>query len=370
MTDKKKILKIGVIGCGWAGGTLHIPTLQSLSEAQVVALADINQFHLTQVGDMFHIQNRYTDFKDLLKNQEVEVIAVCVPASSHVEIALAALDAGKHVFIEKPLALSMDEMDVLIRKAKDSYCKTTVGFNLRFHRFLRQAKKIIREGTLGKIESIRTVWTSNVRHYRDMPEWRNSRERGGGTIMEIGIHHFDLWRFLLDSEVEEVFALSCSHEWDDDVTAVNGWMTSGVIVSSVFSEHTCNNNQIEIHGRNGHLIISFYRFDGLEFQPILSVTDTIPDRMKKTINSLKCFPNAISAISKGGVIMESYRTEWEHFIHAVLNDTEVACTPEDGMHAVKVALAATESASLGKPVKVAHAPRNIIPVRLDGRMKT
>lgn len=188
--------------------------------------------------------------------------------------------------------------------------------------------------------------------------------------MEIGIHHFDLWRFLLDSEVEEVFALSCSHEWDDDVTAVNGWMTSGVIVSSVFSEHTCNNNQIEIHGRNGHLIISFYRFDGLEFQPILSVTDTIPDRMKKTINSLKCFPNAISAISKGGVIMESYRTEWEHFIHAVLNDTEVACTPEDGMHAVKVALAATESASLGKPVKVAHAPRNIIPVRLDGRMKT
>ncbi|MGH7791221.1 MAG: Gfo/Idh/MocA family protein [Thermodesulfobacteriota bacterium] len=370
MADKKNKLKIGVIGCGWAGATLHLPALQSLHDAKVVALADIDQERLKQVGDKFHIKNRHADFRNLIENEEVEVVAVCVPASSHAEIALAALDAGKHVFIEKPLALSIEEIDLLMEKAKGSTCKTTVGFNLRSHRLVREARKMIREGSLGKIESIRTAWTSDVRHYRNMPEWRNKREMGGGTLIEIAIHHFDLWRFLLGSEVEEVFVMSCSLEWDDDISTVNARMANGAIASSVFSELTGNSNEIEIHGRNGRLLISCYDFDGLEFLPILTMQGTISGRVTKFLNALKHLPKAVSAIRNGGEFMASYRAEWQYFIHAIQNDSHAECTLEDGMYAVKIALAATQSASLGKPVKVAHAPRKITPVSLDGRMKT
>lgn len=366
MAGKKKKLKIGVIGCGWAGGTLHLPALQSLHDAEVVALADIDQERLNQVGDKFHIKNRHTDSRYIMGNKEVEAIAVCVPASSHSEIALAALDAGKHVFIEKPLALSLDHVEFIVERAKSSGCKTMVGFNLRFHRLIREAKKIIGEGKLGKIESVRTAWTSDVRRYRNMPKWRNNREMGGGTLIEIGIHHFDLWRFLLGSEVEEVFVMSRSFEWDDDISTVNGRMTNGAMVSSVFSEHTCNNNEIEIHGRNGRLLISCYRFDGLEFQPILSVPGTISARTKKVINTLRDLPKVVSTMRKGGEFMASYRAEWQHFIHVIRNDAQVECTLEDGMHAVQVTLAATQSASLRKPVKVAQAPRNITPMRPAG----
>ena len=363
MADKKKKLKIGLIGCGWAGSTLHLPALQSIHDAEVTALADIDQDRLNQVGEKFRIRNRHADFRNLIENEGVEVVAVCVPASSHAEIALAALDAGKHVFIEKPLALSIEEIDLLMEKAKNSTCKTMVGFNLRSHRLVREARKIIREGSLGKIESIRTEWTSDVRHYRAMPEWRNKREMGGGTLIEIGIHHFDLWRFLLESEVEEVFALTRSSEWDDEIATVSARMTNGTIASSVFSERTNNNNEIEIHGRNGRLLISCYAFDGLEFLPILSVPGTISGRLKKFVNTLKHLPKAASAIRNGGEFMASYRAEWQHFIHAIRNNAQAECALEDGMHAVKITLAATQSASLGKPVKVAHAPRKITPVR-------
>lgn len=370
MADKKKKLKIGLIGCGWAGSTLHLPALQSIHDAEVTALADIDQDRLNQVGEKFRIRNRHGDFRNLIENEEVEVVAVCVPASSHAEIALAALDAGKHVFIEKPLALSIEEIDLLMEKAKNSTCKTMVGFNLRSHRLVREARKIILEGTLGRIESIRTEWTSDVRHYRNMPEWRNKREMGGGALIEIGIHHFDLWRFLLDCEVEEVYAMSRSPEWDDEIATVSARMTNGAIASSVFSERTNNNNEIEIHGRNGRLLISCYDFDGLEFQPILSMQGTISGRVKKFLNALKNLPKAVSAIRNGGEFMASYRAEWQYFIHAIRNDSHAECTLEDGMYAVKIALAATQSASLGKPVKVAHAPRKITPVSVDGRMKT
>ncbi len=345
---------------------MHLPALQSLHGAEVVALADIDQERLNQVGDEFHIKNRYTDFRNLIENEEVKVIAVCVPAKSHAEIAIAALDAGKHVFIEKPLALSMEEIELLMEKAKGSTSKTTVGFNLRCHRLVREARKIIQAGALGKIGSIRSVWTSDVRHFRNMPEWRNKREEGGGTLIEIAIHHFDLWRFLLESEVEEVFALTHSSEWDDEIATVNARMTNGAIVSSVFSERTNNNNEIEIHGRNGSLLISCYHFDGLEFQPILSVPGKISARVKKVINTLRDLPKAVSTMRNGGEFMASYRAEWEHFMHAIQNDTQVECTLEDGMHAVQVTLAATQSASLGKPVKIAHAPQGVTPVKLGG----
>jgi len=360
--NKNVPIKVGIIGCGWAGGTLHLPALKSLPGAEVVAIADIDQHRLNQVGDKYGIKNRYTDFMELIKNNEVEVVAVCVPAKSHAEVAFAALDAGKHTFIEKPLALTMGEMELLIEKANVSPGKATVGFNLRCHRLVREARKIIREGALGKIESMRSAWTSDVRHYRDMPEWRNKRGEGGGTIIEIAIHHFDLWRFLLGSEVEEVSALTRSFEWDDQIATVNARMDNGAIVSSFFSELTSNNNEIEIHGRNGSLLISCYRFDGLEFQPILRTPGTISARAKKAIKTLSNLHQAVSTMRRGGEFMASFQAEWEHFLFSIKNNTPVECTLWDGMAAVKIALATAQSASLGIPVKVTQAPREIRPV--------
>src|SRR5271170_1124258 len=104
-------LRVGVVGCGRVAADRHLPALSRVRGAEVVALADSDQARLKHLADQFRVTHRYPDVHTLLDTTMVDVIAVCVPVEFHAEVALAALDAGKHVFIEKPLAVSLEEAD-------------------------------------------------------------------------------------------------------------------------------------------------------------------------------------------------------------------------------------------------------------------
>lgn len=367
MADGSKSVKLGVVGCGQVTETRHLPVLNALPEAEVVALADVNPDCLKRVAARFQIKHCYSDFGALLHDPAVEAVAVCVPPQFHVEVALAALDAGKHLFIEKPLALSLDESDRLIKRAAQSPNKVMVGFNLRWHRLIRQAREIIQRGTLGSLELIRTVLTSGRRYDRNVSEWRARRELGGGVLMENAVHHFDLWRFLLQSEVEEVFATSRSEQWDDEIATVTARMANGVLAVSAFSKTTTESNEVEIYGKAGRLQISCFRFDGLEFLSTSSLPGDIRTRLRRITRMLRDLPKVASIIHRGGDFVTSYRVEWQHFIDCIQHDTPVECTLEDGQRALQVVLAAVESASLGQPVKVIQAPQQITPIGSRGR---
>src|SRR4029079_2635056 len=213
---------MGMIGCGSVARERHLPALRSLPDVQVVAVADCDSNRIDQVGDQFQIPSRSTDYRSLLENPAIDAVAVCVPVQLHVEVALASLEAGKHVFVEKPLSLALAEIDRLIEAAARSSKKVIVGFNLRRHRLLREAREIIRSGRLGRLELIRSTLTSN--HVK-VPEWRAKRESGGGALIEMAVHHFDLWRFLLGTEVAEVFTFSRSSEWEDETATVSARMS-------------------------------------------------------------------------------------------------------------------------------------------------
>jgi predicted dehydrogenase len=106
MSRKDKVVRFGLIGCGRVTETCHLPALQNLVGAEVVAVADIDPQRLNRMADRFHVKHRYTDFHALLNDPAIEVVGVCVPAQFHVEVAWAALDAEKHLLIEKPLAVA------------------------------------------------------------------------------------------------------------------------------------------------------------------------------------------------------------------------------------------------------------------------
>jgi myo-inositol 2-dehydrogenase/D-chiro-inositol 1-dehydrogenase len=360
MENRSGSVKLGLIGCGQ---NRHLPALQSLQDAEVVAAADINPDRLKQVADRFHIERRYPDFRALLSDPAVRAAAVCVPAQFHVEVALAALEAGRHLFIEKPLALSLDECDRLIERAAQSPYKVMVGFNMRWHRLVRQAREMIQRGTLGSLRLIRSVITSRFRE--DEPEWVRRRELGGGVLIELAVHSFDLWRFLLQSEIEQVFATSRSERWEDETATVTAQMANGVLASAVFSKGTGESNETEIYGQDGRLHIFCYRFDGLEFSPSWSFPGSVRTRLGRMAHTLKELPQASSAIRQGGDYVASYQAEWRHFIDSIQQDTPVESTLEDGRRALQVVLAAVESASLGQPVKVAQASRKITPIASD-----
>jgi myo-inositol 2-dehydrogenase/D-chiro-inositol 1-dehydrogenase len=329
----------------------------------VVALADVDRGCLDRLGDRYGIERRYGDFRALIDDPQVEAVAVCVPPRSHLEVGLAALDADKHVFLEKPLTADLDECDRLLERARRSSKKVLVGFNMRWHRLVCQMRDTIASGKLDPIQSMWTVFTSDTVHKPHVSEWRKRRELGGGALIEQAVHHFDLWRFLLRSEVEQVFATSASLDWDDETAAVSARMTNGVVVSSLFSEASSNNNEVEVVGRQGRLHLTCYCFDGLEFYSIADAPGALRTRLRSMSLSLRELPRGLRKILQGGEFMSAYRDMWRHFADAIRNDAPVGCSLEDARCTLQVLLAVVESTSRGVPVEVARAARTITPLR-------
>lgn len=348
--DEKPPIKIGIVGCGRATTVLHLPALQFVPGAKVVALADTDREALHRASKPLAVEQCVFDYRVLLDNPTIEAIAICVPAQFHVEIALAALDAGKHLFIEKPLALTLEECDRLIERAAGLSRQVMLGFNTRWHRLAREARTLFRQGILGPLEVVRSVLTSC---HKDLPEWRKRRISGGGVLLEMAMHHFDLWRYVLDEEVEEISAHSRSGTWEDESATVTARLSSGALASATFAECTSQNNSIEIYGRSGSLSVAFYRFDGLE----TATTSDIPGNVQTRIRGLRRFaeelPKAIATNRQGGEWLQSYIEEWRYFVGSIQTGVPVESSLEDGRRVLAVALAAMESAATGKAMTIA-----------------
>ncbi len=350
--DDHRVVTLGLIGCGFVAESRHLPALGRISEVRVVAAADVDRVRRDLVADRFGIERRYGDAAALLADPDIEAVAVCVPAEFHVEIALAALDAGKHVLIEKPLAVDAEDAERLSVRSRTSSSKVMVGFNMRWHRHVREARGIVRRGLLGPLEMMRTSFTS---YHETLQGWRRSRDRGGGVLFELAVHHFDLWRHLLDTEVEEIVAVSRSRQWEDETATVMARLANGIPVVSVFSERTGATNEIEIFGQAGRMRVSCYHFEGLEVLSHTSTPGDVRARLQGAARFLGELPAGIVGMRRGGEFLASYEAEWRHFVDAIRHDAPLECSVEDGRRALDVTLAAIASSSLGRAVKIPPA---------------
>lgn len=349
-----KSLKLGFVGCGEVAVEKHLPAVAELRDIEVVAVADVDPDRLRSVDERFHTRHRYRDLTGLLAHPGLEAVAVCLPPTLQVEAALAALDAGKHVWVEPPLGLSLRECDQLIERAAGSAQKVIVGFHMRWHRLVRQARDIVRSGRLGTLQTIRAVWNS-PRDDDTLPEWRRHRALGGGALVEIAMDHVDLWRYLLQSEIDEIFALSLDARWEDEAAVLSGRMANGVLISAVLSERTNHDMEIEICGKAGRLRVACLRFEGLEYYSTYTMPSSAGARLGRLAHFLRELPRALPRMHRAGDYRVSYREQWRHFHECIRTGAPVASTLEDGRQALAVVLAAAESAVVRKPVAVRHA---------------
>lgn len=359
MPEKDAVIRIGVIGCGRAAAAFHLPVLANMPDAEVIAVADTDSERLREIGSRFRVPHCYSRWEDLLGNPAVDAVAVFVPTASHAEIARASLDAGRHLLIEKPLALSLQDIDLLIQRAAGTGLTVMVGMNLRWHRAVRGLRDMLRAGKLGEPEAVRTLIASGFLHQHSVPAWRRQREMGGGVLFEVAVHHFDLLRFVLGSEVEEVFAMVRSGDGDDETAVVTTRMSTGVIATSLFSERTVQRHELEVFGRAGCASASLYRFDGLQCHGLDDFPGSVATRMKGMLTTLKELPGGVARTRRGGDFLESFRAEWRHFLDAVQRGAAAECTLEEGKSALRIALAAAESASSMRPVSVVGASRQV-----------
>ena len=346
MSDRAgRPVAIGMVGCGRVVRTRHAPALLGLDAIRVVAVADQAVDARSTVAAALGGVPHCADLDTLLEQHDVDAVAVCVPAEAHTEVVIRALDAGKHVFVEKPLCLSLQDANEIRRRVEETGRTLMVGFNLRHHPLVRKGAALIRSGALGEVVALHSTFASSFDYRGEALPWRFSRDRGGGALIEMASHHFDLWRLLLDDEIDQVTVLTGTGGDEDATVAVAATTRSGVAVSLICTQRSANVNEVMVLGTAATLRLSPYRFDGFELQSTTQFAGDAGFRLRRLASALP------SLSRTRGAFVGSYRDEWRAFAHAV-RGARPEPDVEDGLRNVAILCAATESAASRAPARV------------------
>lgn len=250
-----QVLRVGIIGCGLIG--------QKRANAlgaggRLLACADIDTARARTLAAKTGAES-YSHWGELLARTDIDVVVIATLHDSLAEIALAAIESGKHVLVEKPAARHVEELGPVIAAADKAGVKVHVGFNHRYHRALRKAKTLVDEGGIGELMFIRARYGHGGRIGYDR-EWRADPKRsGGGELIDQGPHLIDLSRWFL-GDFSEIDGYAHTYYWDMPVDD-NAFMTLKTPNKQVAFLHvSCsewkNLFSMEIYGRNGKLEIS------------------------------------------------------------------------------------------------------------------
>ncbi|HEX2982570.1 MAG TPA: Gfo/Idh/MocA family oxidoreductase [Ignavibacteriales bacterium] len=202
-----KKIKTGIIGSGFMGGA-HAEALQRIGLAEVAAIASADEHSMNRVADMFNIQKRYADWKELLNDKDIQVVHNCTPNNLHFEINREAIKASKHIISEKPLTITSKQSEELLALLKEHKVVNAINFNYRFYPLIQHAKALNSKGELGKIYYIHGQYLQDWLYYDTDYNWRLETEISGESraIADIGSHWCDMIQFITGSKIKRVFA--------------------------------------------------------------------------------------------------------------------------------------------------------------------
>lgn len=204
-------MKFAIIGCGRISKNHVRAIADNVDCMDLVALCDVN-IEKTLVRKKEYIEHvpkaeisMYEDYKLMLEKEDIDVCAICTESGYHASIAINCLNAGKHVLVEKPMAMSVEDASKMIRIADEKDLNLGVCHQNRFNPPIQRLRKAIEEGRFGKIINItaRILWTRDMHYYEQAP-WRGTKDLDGGTLMNQCIHNIDLLQWMSQSEVKRV----------------------------------------------------------------------------------------------------------------------------------------------------------------------
>lgn len=196
-------IRYGIIGTGPRGQALIDAAMKS-GEVEVVALADFQESMLLEAAQLVPEARRFRDYHDLLNMTEVDAVVVATPNHTHKAIVLDCIDAGKHIFSEKPVATNLADLEQVVDRLKNSNLIYQVGIELRYSQMGMKLKELVENGIVGHV---RMMWCKEFRppFKRGDGGWRVSSQ-SGGTFLEKNVHHFDLFNWLIGSRPVKVSA--------------------------------------------------------------------------------------------------------------------------------------------------------------------
>ena len=200
-------IRVGVIGTGFIGPA-HIEALRRLGNIEVAALADINEQTARAKAEMLNVPRFYGDYKEMLADGDIKAVHICTPNNLHYQMSKEALDAGKHVICEKPLAMTAAEAKELVDLAAKKKAVNAVHFNIRYYPLMRQVRLMVSKGEMGDIFAVQGSYLQDWLFYPTDYNWRLEPGMSGKSraIADIGSHWIDLIEYVSGLKIVEVFA--------------------------------------------------------------------------------------------------------------------------------------------------------------------
>ncbi|MDR0531296.1 MAG: inositol 2-dehydrogenase [Oscillospiraceae bacterium] len=333
------MLQIGIIGAGRIGKVHTQSIVNYVRAAKVAAIADpFLSDETAQWAQNLGVGRVTKDYRSILNDPSIDAVLICSSTDTHAQISLEAIAAGKHIFCEKPIDHDVERIQqVLDALEKAPRLKYMVGFNRRFDHNFRAVRRAVEDGRIGKAEVIKVT-------SRDPePPSAEYAARSGGIFLDMTIHDFDMVRYLSGSEVEEVYVLpgvlvdpAIGEAGDFDTAVISLKLKSGAL-AVIDNCRRCAygyDQRAEVFGSLGAAMCGN---DSESSAQVWSGGGTTGE--KPLFFFLERY-------------MQAYATEVTEFIEAVRNDTPVPVTARDGLAAVLIGIAATESAKTGRPVKI------------------
>lgn len=330
--------RVAVIGCGFFG-RMHAEVYTKLPNVELVAICDLLEERAKEIAATLRTVS-YTDYNEILLRNDIDAVDICVPDDSHTEVALKAIQAKKHILVEKPLADSVENARQIYDAAKEYEQKFMVAHILRFDPRIVKAYEIIKNGDLGKIiyvSSRRKSPISGARHYARHCE----------LITHSGVHDIDLVRWFVGSEYKTVYAKSRSERLKEENLNVHDAILAlftfdnGVIYSLencwVLPERYPSyiDAKVEVVGTKGFLYIDFfdhglrvYNIEGADHPDLIHW----PELMGERLGDL--------------------REELIHFVNCILNDEKPRVSLKDGYEAAIAAVKVLESIEKNQEVSI------------------
>ena len=299
-------VKIGVIGLGGVAQLVHLPNLAKISGADLTAVAEVNKNRLLTISDKFHVKEKYISYKEMLEKSNIDAVIIATPTSTHTEIAIDCLNAGKDVLVEKPLARTYAEAKKIVDAAKKNKKKIMVGMNLRYRPDTMLLRSFINTKEIGEPFYVKCGW---IRKQSSSEKWFTKKEQsGGGVIFDLGIHLLDLALWLLDyPEITSVSSQNFYHNTksveDTSISCIK-CDNSAVINMEVSWSLPVEKDHffLDVYGTKGSFSSNPFRLYKKVENDYINLTPTQVDNptvlLKKSyLNELKSFIGAINGLN-------------------------------------------------------------------------
>ena len=346
-------IKYALIGCGRIAPNHVAAAKANEKDIELLAVCDIVPENCEKVLEQLSDEERsgikrYNDYKALLAEIKPELVAIATESGNHAQIALDCIDAGCHVIIEKPIALSIADANAIIRAAAEKGVKVCTNHQNRFNKAVQKTRQELEAGNFGRLlhGTAHILWNRNKGYYEQAP-WRGTWAMDGGTLMNQCIHNIDLLRWMMGGEVDEVFAYTDNLQHDyieaEDLGMAVVKFSNG---SYGMIEGTSN-----VYPRNLEETLYMFGTDGtvkLGGKSVNIIEEWAFKDAKEDPDTVKANYHE----NPPNVYGFGHTPLYADVIDAIRNDREPYVNGEDGKRALELILAIYKSAAEGRPVKL------------------